>query len=106
MDVVPELRTDPAMAICAETRCLRWTFRHDRDAVVCELGLNADASAYHLRLTPARNAHASTTEIFNDAMRAFQRHAVIERELAEQGWWLEGFESVIGATVANASLGG
>jgi len=95
------------MAVCATgTRCLRWTFRRDRDALVCELGLNADRSAYELRLTPAGHAHAPATEIFDEVMPAFQRHAAIERELMEEGWWLEHFESAIGATVANASLGG
>ena len=39
-------------------------------------------------------------------MQAFQRHAAIERVLIDEGWMLEGFESVIGATLADASLGG
>jgi hypothetical protein len=95
------------MSICAtDTRCLRWTFRRDREAVVCELGLNTDESAYQLRITPSSSRHANTTETFDEAMPAFQRHAAIERELIEEGWWLEGFESVVGATVAKASLGG
>jgi hypothetical protein len=95
------------MAIClTETRLLRWTFRRDREAVVCELGLNTDESGYQLCLTSPWNSHATTTEAFDVAMQAFQRHAAIERELIEEGWTLEGFESVIGATVARASLGG
>ena len=63
------------MAICAtETRVLRWTFRRDQDAVVCELGLNSDDSAYELRLNPPWNLREITTEVFEDAMQAFQRH--------------------------------
>ena len=95
------------MAIClTETRVLRWTFRRAHEAVVCELGLNNDDSAYELRLNPPWNLHGITTELFDDAMQAFQRHAAIERVLIDEGWMLEGFESVIGATLAAASLGG
>jgi hypothetical protein len=95
------------MTICAtETRVLRWTFRRDDQAVICELGLNSDDSAYELRMNPPWDLHGTTTELFDDAMQAFQRHAAIERVLIDEGWMLEGFESVIGATLADASLGG
>jgi hypothetical protein len=95
------------MTICAtETRVLRWTFRRAHEAVICELGLNTDESAYELRLNPPWNLHATTTESFDDAMQAFQRHAAIERVLIDEGWMLEGFETVIGATLAEASYGG
>ena len=95
------------MAICVtETRVLRWTFRREQEAVVCELGLNSDDSAYELRLNPPWNLHGTTIETFDDAMQAFQRHAAIERVLIDEGWMLEGFESVIGATLAHASHGG
>ena len=69
------------------------------DAVVCELGLNNDDSAYELRLNPPWNLQ-STPRSFDDAMQAFQRHAAIERVLIDEGWLLEGFESVIGSTLA------
>ena len=107
MDVVLNLRTQvPPMAICvAEARVLRWTFRRQHEAVVCELGLNSDDSAYEVRLNPPGNPQGMTTELFDDAMRAFQRHAAIERILIGEGWTLEGFESVIGA-LAHASHGG
>ena len=92
------------MAICAtsgssafssdpEVRILRWTFRLGEDAVVCELGLNSDDSAYELRVNPPRNPAGPTVEQFDDAMSAFQRHAEIERMLVSEGWLLEGFES-------------
>ena len=74
-------------------RILRWTFRRDEEAVVCELGLNGDESAYELRLNPPWNPEGLTTEVFDDAMSAFQRHAAIERILVHEGWMLEGFES-------------
>ena len=76
-----------------EVRVLRWTFRRDADAVVCELGLNNDDSAYELRINSPWNPSAATTELFDDAMSAFERHAAIERLLVGDGWMLEGFES-------------
>ena len=108
MDVVLTLRKAmPSMAICVtETRTLRWTFRRNCDAVVCELGLNNDDSAYELRLNPPWNLREITTEVFDDAMQAFQRHAAIERVLIDEGWLLEGFESVIGSALAQPALGG
>jgi len=92
------------MAICAtrrsaatssdsEVRVLRWTFRRDEDAIVCELGLNDDHSAYELRVNPPWNPAGSMVEQFDDATSAFQRHAAIERALVSEGWLLEGFES-------------
>src|SRR4051812_3104347 len=108
MDVVPTLRkTLPIMTMClTETRLLRSTFRRGEDAVVCELGLNSDESAYQLRLNPPWDLHRMTTEFFDDAMQAFQRHAAIERILVAQGWTLESFESVTGPTLAHVSSGG
>ena len=74
-------------------RILRWTFRRDEEVVVCELGLSGDDSAYELRVTPAWNPAGVTTERFDDAMSAFERHAAIERIFVDDGWMLEGFES-------------
>ena len=45
-----------------------------------------------LRLNPPWNLRGITTELFDDAMQAFQRHAAIERVLIDEGWMLEGFE--------------
>ena len=39
-------------------------------------------------------------------MQVFQRHAAIKRVLVDEGWLLEGFESVIGKTLAELSTGG
>ena len=75
-----------------EVRVLRWTFRRDAEAVVCELGLNNDDSAYELRVQWPREP-SNSTELFGDAMSAFHRHAAIERLLVDDGWLLEGFES-------------
>ena len=106
MDVVLNLRTHAPMAICVTDRILRWTFRRNYEAVICEIGLNSDESAYELRLNPPGSLHGMTGELFDDAMQAFRRHAAIERILIEQGWMLEAFELVTGATLATASHGG
>ena len=75
-----------------EVRVLRWTFRRHAESVVCELGLNNDDSAYELRVQwPSEPSNS--TELFDDAMSAFHRHAAIERLLVDDGWLLEGFES-------------
>ena len=89
-----------------EVRVLQWTFRRQHETVICQLGLNADHSAYELRLNPPWDLQGTTTEVFDDAVPAFQRHAAIERVLIDEGWLLEGFESVSGATLAQLSLGG
>jgi hypothetical protein len=86
----------PALPSPARTiRVLRWTFRRDDEAVVCELGLNADDSAYELKVNPPWNPAATTTELFDDATAAFQRHAAIEKVLVTEGWLLEAFQSEI-----------
>jgi hypothetical protein len=74
-------------------RILRWTFRREGESIVCELGLNSDDSAYELRLNSPSSPADSTTELFDDATSAFQRHAAIERSLVDEGWMLEAFES-------------
>jgi len=72
---------------------LRWTFSRDDERVICELGLARDASAYELRVLPLWNPTAATTELFDDALSAFRRHATIERALINEGWSLDRFES-------------
>jgi len=69
-------------------------FLPSRHSVVCQLALNSDDSAYELRLNPPWDLQGTTTEVFDDAMPAFQRHAAIERVLVDEGWLLEGFETV------------
>jgi hypothetical protein len=83
----------PPNATDHAVRILRWTFRRGDEAVVSELCLSRDNSAYELHLNPPWNPSGSITEIFDDAMAAFQRHAALERMLVEEGWMLEGFES-------------
>lgn len=81
---------DPARYV----HILRWTFRRDDESVVCELGLTSDSSAYELRVLPLwRNPPGATTELFDDAQSAFQRHGTIERILIAEGWALDRFES-------------
>jgi hypothetical protein len=74
-------------------RVLRWRFHRNGEMVSCELGLTGDDSAYQLTIDPPWNPTGVTVEIFDDAMSAFQRHAMIERLLLEAGWSLESFES-------------
>ena len=74
-------------------RILRWTFRRDNDAVVCELALTGDDREYELRAPADWNPTGAAVERFDDAMTAFQRHAMIERTLLDAGWQLDGFES-------------
>ncbi len=85
--------TNPRAAVDRSPRVMRWTFRRDDETIVCELGLNRDDSAYELRIDPPWNPTGVSTETFNDAGAAFERHGVIERSLIEEGWSLESFES-------------
>jgi hypothetical protein len=78
-------------------RALRWVFRRGADLLACELGLTALESAYELRITVPGHPERDQIEIFDDAMGAFQRHAMIERALVEDGWSLDTFESRRGA---------
>jgi len=75
-------------------RVLRWTFRRDRDeAVVCELALTGQDREYELRAPAEWNPTGRSVERFDDALTAFQRHAMIERQLLDEGWELDAFES-------------
>lgn len=71
---------------------LKSTFRRNGETTVCELGLTYDDSAYELQIDAGRPADR-VTEVFDDAMAAFQRHATIERWLVNEGWLLESFET-------------
>jgi hypothetical protein len=75
------------------SRVLRWTFRRREVVIVFQLGLTGDHSAYELRIDPPWNPLGVTTEVFDDAMSAFHRHAAIEQMLVTDGWMLEEFES-------------
>jgi hypothetical protein len=75
-------------------RVLRWTFRRDGDdAVVCELALTGEDRGYELRVPAEWNPTGLHVERFDDALTAFQRHAMVERQLLDLGWALDGFES-------------
>jgi hypothetical protein len=75
-------------------RILRWTFRRDADeAVVCELALTGHDREYELRAPAQWNPTGRSVERFDDALTAFQRHAMIERQLLDAGWELGAFES-------------
>ena len=87
---VPSL---PVRTAATYVRVLRWTFSRGARSIRCELGLNRDDSAYQLRIDPPGNPTGISIESFDDAMAAFQRHAMIERILVDDGWTLESFES-------------
>jgi len=75
-------------------RILRWTFRRDEDErVVCELALTGEDREYELRVPARWNPTHRAIERFDDALAAFQRHAMIERTLLDDGWVLDGFDS-------------
>src|SRR5690349_20612617 len=75
-------------------RVLRWTFHRDEgEWVVCELALTGEDREYELRVPAEWNPTGRQVERFDDAMTAFQRHAMIERQLLDAGWVLDGFES-------------
>ena len=76
-------------------RILRWTFRRadDDDAVVCELALTGQDGEYELRVPAEWSPTSRSVERFDDALTAFQRHAMIERRLLDEGWLLADFES-------------
>ena len=75
-------------------RVLRWTFQRDKD----ESGRlrarpHRRGSRVELRVPAEWSPTGRQVERFDDAMTAFQRHAVIERQLLDAGWVLDGFES-------------
>jgi len=74
-------------------RVLRWTFRRDDEAVVCELALTGEDREYELRVPADWSPTGVAVQRFDDALTAFQRHAMIERTLLDAGWQLGGFES-------------
>jgi len=74
-------------------RVLRWTFRREHEAVVCEMGLTGEDREYEIRIPAEWNPTHRAIERFDDALTAFQRHAMIERTLRNAGWVLGTFES-------------
>jgi hypothetical protein len=75
-------------------RVLRWTFRRDDDErVACELALTGEDRAYELRVPAEWSPTHRAIERFDDALTAFQRHAMIERTLLDEGWVLDTFDS-------------
>ena len=89
--VTAACRTLPVPA--KSIRVLRWTFRRDEETLVCELGLNSDDSAYELRVNQSSNPAGDATELYDDAISAFDRHTALERALVNEGWLMEEFDS-------------
>jgi hypothetical protein len=75
-------------------RILRWIFTREADeSVVCELALTGEDREYELRSPAEWNPLGIPVETFDDALSAFERHAMIERKLLDDGWVLGQFES-------------
>src|SRR6476620_9905118 len=74
-------------------RVLRWTFRRCDEVAICELALTGEDREYELRAPAEWNPTGRPIERFDDALTAFQRHAMIERCLLDEGWELDTFES-------------
>lgn len=88
-----DARFDRSRRYDRHVRVLRWTFERDEETVVCELGLTGEDSEYELRVPAQWNPVGAAVEWFDDALTAFQRHAMIERLLLDEGWALQTFES-------------
>jgi hypothetical protein len=78
---------------CQHIRVLRWTFRLADDLVICELALTGEDREYELRAPAEWSPTGRPVERFDDALTAFQRHAMIERTLLDEGWVLDAFDS-------------
>ncbi len=61
--------------------------------MICELALTGEDREYEIRVPGDWNPTGMSIERFDDALTAFQRHAMIERTLFDAGWQLDGFES-------------
>ena len=81
-----------ALGIDRGVRVLRWIFQRSGEHLLYQLGLDANA-AYELRIESSTDAAHPRAEKFNDAISAFERMTVIERDLIGDGWTLESFES-------------
>ena len=96
---IPTVETTPALAERHRRshqyiRILRWTFRREQhERVVCELALTGEDREYELRVPAEWNPTRRAIERFDDALTAFQRHAMIERTLLDEGWVLDSFDS-------------
>ncbi len=88
-----DARVDRSRRYDRHVRVLRWIFQQDEETVVCELGLTGEDSEYELRVPAQWNPTGASVERFDDALAAFQRHAMIERLLLDEGWALQSFES-------------
>src|SRR5581483_12073231 len=84
--------TQRPVAARDQLRVLRWRYRRDGEELECQLALTRDLSAYELRVQPPRFAVAPASQLFDDALGAFERHARIERVLISDGWHLDAFE--------------
>jgi hypothetical protein len=76
-------------------RVLSWTFARDDETICCRLALTPDCSAYELKMQPPWNPAGASSELFDDALSAFERQSAIERSLLKAGFVLARFESTL-----------
>jgi hypothetical protein len=81
-----------SQTLAREIHVLRWIYERDDESLTCELALARDLAAYELRFSLPRLAEGPGSEMYDDAISAFQRQAIIERGLIEEGWSLEDFQ--------------
>jgi hypothetical protein len=72
-------------------RVLSWMYRRDDETVECRLRLTPDDTAYELCVQPPWNPTGAAVELFDDAVSAFDRQTVVDRNLINAGWSLERF---------------
>ena len=87
---VAEARRTQTLA--REISVLRWMYERGDESLTCELALAQDLAAYELRFSPPQLGAGPASELFDDAVSAFQRHTMLERGLIEEGWRLEDFQ--------------
>jgi hypothetical protein len=76
----------------SRTRLLRWSYGRDGELLTCSLSLTPDHTAYELRVSPPLFTASGPSELFDDAIAAFEQQAALERLLLSDGWHLEHFE--------------
>jgi len=76
-------------------RVLIWTYGREDETIQCRLALTPDCSAYELKIQPPWNQAGSVSELFDDALSAFERQTSIERSLMKAGFVLAQFESAL-----------
>jgi hypothetical protein len=65
---------------------LRWAFQKHYRTITCCIAMVDDGSAFDVCVLPHWDLSASTIARFEDAAKAFERHAEIALMLRQAGW--------------------